>query len=158
APPFTYSFSVPVGPGPLTLGAVATDVAGHQAAAPPVVVQVLPDDKPTVALLAPVPGSRFTEGVTIPLAATASDDVRAASVEFFADGVSKGVRTATPYQVSYTIPLGKTQATVRAVATDSVGQTATTSDVTIGVDPDPPPVVTVLDPPAGATVVEGSQI
>jgi len=158
AAPYTYSFRVPAGAGPLTLGAMATDIAGHQTTAAPVVIQVVPDDKPTAALLAPVAGSRFSEGVTITLAATATDDVQVAAVEFFVDGVSQGTRTAEPYQVSYTIPLGKTQATIRAVATDSAGQTATTSDVTVGVDPDPPPVVTVLDPPAGATVVEGAQI
>jgi hypothetical protein len=153
--PYAFTLTVPPGPGPLTLAAIATDGAGNQAQSDPVVVTVVPDDKPQVSLLAPAAGSRFNEGTTVDLAATASDDVRVAQVELFVDGASLGAFTTPPYRASYHIPLGTTRFTVQAIATDNIGQTATATLV-VGVDPIAPPVVAIVDPAAGATVVEGS--
>jgi hypothetical protein len=153
--PYSFTLTVPVGPGPLALAAIATDGAGNQAQSDPVVVTVVPDDKPQVSLLAPATGTRFNEGSTIDLAATASDDVRVAQVELFVDGASLGALTAPPYRASYHIPLGTAQFTIQAVATDNIGQTATATLV-VGVDPVAPPVVAIVDPAPGATVVEGS--
>jgi hypothetical protein len=155
--PYTYTLRVPPGPGPMTLGAIATDNAGHTTHADPVVITIIPDDKPEVSLLAPTAGSRFTEFQVIDLAATASDDVQVVSVELFVNGSSAGKVFAPPYRGSYAIPKGATQLTIQAVATDNVGQTAT-SQAVVGVDPDTPPTVAIVDPPSGVTVVEGSHL
>jgi hypothetical protein len=153
--PYSFTLTVPVGPGPLTLAAIAVDGGGNQTQSDPVTVTVVPDDKPQVSLLAPAAGSRFNEGSLVDLAATASDDVQVAQVEIFADATSLGVFTAPPYRVSYRIPLGTTQFTIQAVATDNIGQTATATLV-VGVDAVAPPVVAIVAPASGATVVEGS--
>jgi hypothetical protein len=121
------------------------------------VVTVLPDDRPTVAFLAPAAGAHVVAGATAEMAATATDDVHVDSVELFVDGASQGIFGAPPYRTTFIVPTGVTETTLTAVATDSGGQTATATQV-IAVDPDQPPTVAVLAPTAGAQIVEGSRV
>ncbi len=155
--PFEAAVRVPVAAS-FTLGAVATDFGGNRGEAAPVTLSVLPDADPTATLLSPVPGNRFTEGVTITLAAEATDDIQVDFVEFFVDDVSQGFSGGPPFEIPFTIPVGGAQITVRAVATDSGGQTAASETVVVGVDPDPPPSVAVVSPVAGSQPVAGSRI
>ncbi|MFY9826791.1 MAG: Ig-like domain-containing protein [Thermoanaerobaculia bacterium] len=154
--PYQATVRVPAGVPSFTLTAVATDLGGNQTESAPVVVTVIPDDKPQVSFLAPVAGARFIEGAPAEMAAAASDDVQVDSVELLVDGVSQGV-FGPPYRTTFTVPAGVTQTTLTAVATDSAGQTATATLV-VPVDPDQPPTVAVLSPAAGATVIEGSRL
>ncbi|HEX4966361.1 MAG TPA: Ig-like domain-containing protein [Thermoanaerobaculia bacterium] len=155
--PYEATVRAPAGVSSFKLTAVATDLGGNQSESKPVVVAVLPDDKPQVAFLAPVAGSRLVEGALAEMAATASDDVHVDTVEFLVDGVSQGVFGTPPYRTTFTVPVGVTQTTLTAVATDSGGQTATATLV-VAVDPDQPPTVAVLSPSAGADAIEGSRL
>lgn len=156
--PYQAVVTVPAGVPSFTLSAVATDYGGNRGQAKPVVVSVVPDSRPQATLLSPVAGNRFTEGVTIDLAASASDDVRVDQVEFFVDGVSQGVIATPPYRLPFAVPVGAEQFTVQAVATDSAGQTGASEIVTVGIDDDPPPTVAVLAPTPGTQLVAGSRI
>src|SRR5439155_1369161 len=96
---------------------------------------------PTVTMSYPATGATVTG--TIPLAATASDDVGVVSVQFAVDGVNLGgAHTAPPYAVtldSATVPNGVH--VVSATARDAAGnlQTATAS-VTVANDTTAPTV------------------
>jgi hypothetical protein len=154
--PYQATFRVPAGARSLRVGAVATDLGGNQGTAKEVTVTVIPDDKPTVKLLAPTAELQLVEGTTVTVAADATDDVRVASVDLRVNGVSHLV-TSPPYRLDLPIPLG-TQITVEAVATDSVGQTATTGPVTFPVVDVPPPVVAIAAPASGAQVIQGGTV
>ncbi len=155
--PYETSVRIPTGAATTTLTAVARDLAGNETVSEPVVVTVIPDHKPTVAILSPNAGSRSVEGTTIEIAAEATDDVRVASVEIRVDGVPQ-VRTAPPFVVSTTIPVGATEVTVEAIATDDAGQATTTGPQVFPVLDDPPPTVLILEPAEGASVIEGSRL
>lgn len=156
--PFEHRFRMPAGRPAVTLGARAVDLGDNEGFAEEITLQVIPDEAPTVELLSPIAGSRFTEGVTIPIAAAATDDVAVASVDLRVDGVSQATLTAPPFRFDYSIPLGITQFTVTAVAIDNVGQTSATDPLVIGVDDDLPPTASILTPVDGAEVVAGSRI
>jgi hypothetical protein len=156
--PYETVFRVPAGVSSLRIGAVASDLGGNQGTAKEITLNVIPDDKPTVNLLAPAAGVPIVEGTTISVAAEATDDVRVASVDLRVNGVSRRVATAPPYQVNVLAPVGAAQITVEAIATDSVGQTATTGPVAFAVADDPPPVVAITAPGSGAEVTQGATV
>lgn len=105
---------------------------------------------PEVRIVAPTDPSFFPEGADIPIAAHAGDaDGYVATVEFFANGRSLGIRTNNPIIVPpinpfllawSNAPLGEHVLT--ALATDNAGATALSAPVRVIVFP-PPPVVTV---------------
>jgi hypothetical protein len=104
------AYNVPQGPQPFALV-----VAGQ--------LDVAPDAPPTVALTSPAEGA--TVAGTVAIAADAGDDHGVVQVEFFVDGVSIGVDTAEPYGWSWdTTTHADGPHVVKAVATDTVGQTA----------------------------------
>jgi hypothetical protein len=156
--PFEAVLTVPAGGPSFTLSATAIDFGGNRATALPVTVAVLPDTGPRATLLVPVAGQRFSEGVEIDLAAAASDDVRIDQVEFFVDGVSIGALTSPPYRLSFFVPVGASQFSVQAVATDSAGQTGASDLVVAGIDDDPAPIVAVVAPTPGTQLVAGMRI
>lgn len=155
--PYTTTFRVPAGVASLTVSAAAKDLAGNRSSVASAVVTVIPDNKPKVEFLAPLAGRRFVEASRIELAVGASDDVQLSTVEILIDGVSQRVFTRPPYRVLYDIPLGATQVDAIAIATDSAGQTATAA-LSLGVDDDPPPLVSILAPSSAETLTEGSRL
>jgi hypothetical protein len=155
--PYEATVRVPVGVPTFTLTAVATDLGGNHTESKPVVVTVIPDDKPKVSFLAPVAGAQVIEGGSAEMAVTATDDVRVESVELFVDGVSQVLLTQPPYRLIFGAAVGATQVTLQAVATDSAGQTATATMVVV-VKPDLPPVVAILSPSAAAQLIQGSHL
>jgi hypothetical protein len=154
--PYEASFRVPVGATSLRIGAVAADLAGNQGTAPEVTVNVIPDNKPTVNLLAPSAGVPIVEGTTISLAADATDDVQVTSVDLRVNGASRRLALTPPYRVDVQVPVGPAQITVEAVATDSAGQTATTGAVSFPVVDVPPPVAAITAPASGTQVTQGA--
>ncbi|WP_343231996.1 glycosyl hydrolase family 18 protein [Tahibacter amnicola] len=88
---------------------------------------------PTVTLTAPASGSTHTPGSTITVSASASDaDGQVSKVEFFQGAVSLGTDTSSPYSVSWAnVPAGNY--TLKAVATDNAGASATSGTVSITV-------------------------
>jgi hypothetical protein len=154
--PYEYVLKVPTGSAPrVSIGAVATDVAGNQTRAQEVEVAVTPTSPaPNVSLLAPVPGQTVTEGTFLTLAAEANDDQAVVKVEFLVNGARVGLVTAPPYRFAYQVPSGASQLAVMAVAYDDAGPSAPAGPVTVTVQPDAPPTATLLVPRDGAQVVE----
>lgn len=90
--------------------------------------------KPDVTVSSPADGSRFLFGQPIPFNVSANDpDGTIAQVEFFDNGISRGVDNAAPFELSYTnAPLGGYHR-LTAVATDLLGETSLSEAVTVDV-------------------------
>jgi len=142
--------------GPHTVTAVARDAAGHETSTSVVVDVVNDQAPPTLALVSPPEG--HVSG-TVPLVATASDDVGVVSVEFLADGTIVGPTvTAAPYEWlwnSATVANGSH--TIWALARDAAGhETLASISVTVANDSGPPTVM--LTNPVGAPTVTGTML
>jgi len=112
---------------------------------------------PTVSLTAPAAGSSVLERVPVAVTATAHDEVSVSSVSFLVNGTVVDTLYQPPYQIQVPMPSGQPTVTLGAVATGLGGLQATTVE-TVDVTPYPLPVVTVLAPVAGQTVVAGTQL
>ena len=90
---------------------------------------------PTVSLSSPAAGSRFTAPAAIPLVASAGDsDGTIASVAFYAGTTPIGAATTAPYSMTWSnVPAGTYSLT--AVATDNRAATASSTAVSVTVDP-----------------------
>ena len=120
--------------GAHTLTAVARDAAWNIGTAAPVSVTVANDNiAPTVSIRAPVSGA--TVRGTITVAATATDNVSVAGVQFKLDGVNLGAEVTTaPYVVSWnTTTVLKGAHTLTAVARDAADNASISSAVTVTV-------------------------
>lgn len=117
---------------------------------------------PTVTLIKPLAGQSFYQGAKLPIQASASDDVLVAYVEFLIDGVVVSKDSASPYELSYSIPANATQLSVSAAAVDMGGNRGVAEAVEVEVVPDPGTTVVgrVIGadgaPVAGATVTAGT--
>jgi hypothetical protein len=131
-----------VAAGAYSLTAVATDKLGVSATSSPVPITV--NIPPTVTLTAPANGAVFIAPAPITLTATASDSGGTISkVDFYQGSTLLGTAT-TPvagqpstfsFQLSTGLPAGNY--TLTAVATDNLNVAATSSTVTITVNPQP---------------------
>ena len=94
-----------------------------------------PNVAPTVSLSSPTAGSRFTAPAQIGLVASAADsDGTISKVDFYAGTTLIGTVTGAPYSTTWSnVPAGTYSLT--AVATDNRFATATSSAVSITVDP-----------------------
>ncbi len=111
------------------------------------------DAPPTVQVVAPVPGATVS-GTTV-LSAAAADDVGVASVQFSVDGTVVG--TDTNSSGGWTVSWNSTAVadgshTLMLVATDTIGQTATSSTSFVVDNVDSPPTVAWSSPAAGAAL------
>ena len=139
--------------GTHTLTAVARDAAGNSTTSSTRTVTVANPDitAPSVSLAAPNNGAPVSGTVT--LDATASDNVGVANVKFYVDNSSTALVTDTssPYSASWnTATVANGAHTVKAVASDAAGNTAT-STVNVTVD-NAKPMVTLTAPNNGAPV------
>ncbi len=133
-----------------TLTATASDLPGKTGTSAAVFVTV--DQPPTVDITRPSSLAVVKEQVTI--SATATDDNTVTRVEFFVDGVSIGRDTNASggWSLSWnTRSVDNGRRTIRAIATDSNGQT-TLDSVIVTVDNDLFPSVTITAPRDGATI------
>ena len=109
---------------------------------------------PTVSITSPASGA--TVSGTITVAATASDNVAVASVQFQVDGSNLGAAvTAAPYSQSLnTTTLANGKHSLTAVAADTSGNKATSAAVSITVNntSTTPVTVSITSPASGATV------
>ena len=112
------------------------------------------DLPPTVSVVAPVDGS--VVGGVVDVVAVAGDDVAVVGVEFFVGGVSVGVDVDGGDGWSYlwdTTAGADGPVAVMAVASDSIGQTASSSvSVTVANSGVVPSVLMVVGDPAGLSV------
>ena len=115
------------------------------------------DAPPTVTLTSPVEGATVTGQVQVQ--ANASDDHGVTQVEFRVDGTSIGTDTTAPYSAGWTTTsVGDGPHTVTAIATDTIGQTASDANGVTVDNLDGPPSVTLTAPAEGATVAGQVQI
>jgi hypothetical protein len=159
--PFTWS-NAPL--GSYALRVVATDTLGASSTSSVVnisIVSNLPPVRPFVAIYSPTNGTKFVVPANIGIYAHAYEGSTGtvASVEFFANSVSLGVvsnGTQMVYSNISSVPLFAltwSNAPVggyylKAVATDAVGMTSTSSLVSISVitnTPPPPPIPFVVN-------------
>jgi hypothetical protein len=130
AAPYTINWTSVLGTHTLT--AKATDNKGASTTSAPVVVKVVANIPPVVSVTAPINGATFTFPVTVPITAAARDtDGVVTQVEFFVNGVSIGVKTASPYAINWTGVIGT--ANITAKATDNKGAVTTSAVISISV-------------------------
>ena len=126
--------STPAGRRPITVALRAGASTFLLGAVLPFAAQAQIDTTPpTVAITSPAPGAAVCG--TIPVMASASDDVGVVGVQFKYDGLSIGAEdTAAPYAVSAdTTTIANGSYTLRAVARDAAGNMTTSAPVTITV-------------------------
>ncbi|WP_062059825.1 Ig-like domain-containing protein [Aquimarina longa] len=101
------------------------------------------NQSPIVAITSPLDKSIFDEGNTVTITANASDiDGEIVKVEFFEGTTSIGVDTSPPYSINWNdIVIGNHMITV--VAIDDNGLTTTTTAISITVNPEGPPPLSV---------------
>lgn len=153
--PYKYVWK-PTTAGTYTLVATVTDSLGMTAQSAPVTLTLVQDQPPVVSILAPANGSTAVAGSTVVLLASAySPDVTVKSVTFTQTGGAKigtGVLTKAGYQYTWKkVPANSYSITATAV--DSVGQSTPSAPISITVNPDQPPVVSLITPIAGSTYV-----
>jgi predicted 3-demethylubiquinone-9 3-methyltransferase (glyoxalase superfamily) len=139
---------------------VATDGSGNSTTSASVAVKVdntTPDTTPpVVTMTAPTPSASVSGTVTV--SANATDNVSVASVQFQLDNVNVGAAdTAAPFVFSWnTASVAKGTHTLRAIAKDGAGNTATSTAVSVTVNntttDTTPPTVSISAPASGATV------
>lgn len=137
--PYTYIWAnVPVGNYSLT--AIATDNHGGQTNSPAISVTAIANVPPTVALTGPVNGATATVPGSFTLTATAGSTTSTiAKVDFYAiDNATNastliGTATSVPYTANWSnVPIGSY--TLSAVATDTLGASTTSSQVSVTVN------------------------
>jgi hypothetical protein len=142
--------------GSHTLTAAARDTAGNTATSGPVTVNVTNSSsdttRPTVAITTPSGGA--TVSGTVPVTASAADNVGVAGVRFFVDGAQVGAEdTQAPYSISWaTTTVTDGSHTLTASARDAAGNTTTSAGVTVTVSNTAPP------PTPGATRIEETDL
>ena len=160
--PYAYTWTVGnTSPGSHDLSARATDSAGHMATALVKTVSVVSpspsrlaganDPAPTGAIINPVV-HQMVSG-TIPVAATASDNVGVKSVEFLLDGRPLGTPVeVAPYAVQWnTKSVADGPHTLSALTTNAGGVTSTATGISVTVkNPAPPMTCFVLQEQVGA--------
>ncbi|WP_237054812.1 chitinase C-terminal domain-containing protein [Microbulbifer sediminum] len=123
--------------GSHSIMATATDNDGQSSDSAPVTISAADvDNKPSVTLDSPAAGSTFDEGVTVNLAASASDtEGDVTRVEFFVAGQEVGEDSNAPFAVDWTAVAGNSPVYARAY--DSAGQWTDSAPVSITVNSEP---------------------
>src|SRR3989339_830900 len=149
--PYTYSLNTTgYADGTHIIKAVATDTANQTAnlQISVTVSNIVIDNPPTINITAPTNNSMVSGIVTI--SGTATDDNGVASVAFYIDNILKNTDTTSPYTYSLdTTGYINGVHTVKAVATDTIAQTANAQiSITItNVAPvDNPPTINITAP------------
>ena len=150
--PYSYTWtSVP--PGTYVLIAKATDNLGATTDSAPRTFTVSANQAPVVTLTAPANGATVVAGKPITLTATASDpDGTISNVKFYAQAstfgsVLLGTDTTSPYGI--TVPLYAGNNVLTVVATDNKGATTTSAPVSVTVNSNQGPVITLVSPADG---------
>lgn len=158
--PYTQTWT-PTAVGTYVLSALVTDSFGNLGVSSNISVTV--NAAPSVGVTSPVSGTSLTAGVAQTVTATAAATTPSAtitSVQFFANGVSLGTDTTSPYSAPWT-PASAGIFSLTAIATDSVGTQTTSPAVSItviaaGGGANQLPTITVTVPASGASVGVGS--
>ena len=162
--PYGVSWNTAGAPNGLhLLTALARDAAGNATTSSALTVTVnnavLDTTAPSVSLSNPAGGSTVSGTVTV--SASASDGVGVANVQFLLDGAAIGSPdTSAPYSTTWnTTAVANGSHTLRAVAVDAAGNSATSTGVTVTVNntsPDTTAPSVSISSPGGGSAVSGS--
>ena len=159
SPPYRVDLPVPdTGVTSLTLTAVAWDSVGQSATSEAVTVAVEPNEPPIVTILVPQDGDRVIAGDTVRVTVGATDDVGLLQVRYLVNGELVATDCCEPFELTVQVEPGATEVRLAAAAVDSSGQVSTSPEVVLAVDPDQPPAVAILEPPAGARFFAGQTV
>lgn len=153
--PYSVNWT-PISSGAVSLQARVTDTNGAVVSSSTVAVSVSTGG-PAVSLTSPAAGAAAVVGSTVTLTAAASTGAPAAvsKVEFFADGVLVGTKTASPYSVTWS-PAVAGLSLLTARVTDSTGATATSLPVVFTAQPVGAPTVSLAVTGGNSSVPTGS--
>ncbi len=153
--PYTASW-LPTATGTYSLTALTTDTAGNQATSSAVSVTVAANQVPAFTSLTPANGASVGVGSSNTVTAVVTDpDGTVASVQFFANGVSLGTDSSSPYTASW-VPTIAGSYTITAAVTDNLGVTTTSSTNTVTVTGGNAPTATVTAPTTGSSIAVNS--
>ncbi len=143
AMPFAFTWTG-MAPGVYTLTAVATDNLSATHTSAPIVLPIVSNNPPVVAVTSPTNSAVFTYLANITIAAAASDNEDSVTnVEFFDGAISLGQQASPPYTLVWSnAPLGGHK--LCAVAIDSYGFAATSAPVLVTVAADIPSTNTLV--------------
>lgn len=113
---------------------------------------------PDVAIHSPVQGSEALARSTVRVQATATDDIRVASVRFAIDGNPVAIDWKAPFEADLRVPEGVTAMALTAIATDLGGNETTSAPVQLLVRGDENPTVSFLAPNAASRWIEGTVV
>jgi hypothetical protein len=153
--PYVYSWNTSgLVSGNYTLLAIAYDAAGNTGQSSVTVNIAADTTPPTVSLTSPSNGA--TISVTVPISATASDNVGVSSVEFYNDGSLLFVTNTAPYIYSWnTSSVANGSHTIYAKAYDAAGNVGQSTSISVTVNnvvPDTtPPAISFFTMPSTAT-------
>jgi hypothetical protein len=155
ASPYEFSWAITgANNGAHTWKAMAFDAMGNSSSTVAVPVTVNIDiTPPAVALTTPTAGTTYTTPQSVPVKATATDEVEVAKVWFLRNNVVVSTDTASPYEYSWPITGANNGAhSWKATAFDAMGNSSTTVPVPVTVNIDiTPPAVALTTPTAGTT-------
>src|SRR5262249_24782837 len=113
---------------------------------------------PTVALTGPANGASYAAPATMTVSASASDpDGTVSSVNFYARAQLIGSVNASPFSVTWSNVASGTYA-LTAIATDNAGASTTSAPVSVTVNANKPPSVSLTAPTSGATYVAPANV
>src|SRR5690606_16089221 len=99
-------------------------LAGNSTDAEPIVVELLPDQPPTIDIVRPLDGAGVVEGSTIMVQVDAVDDVAVRSVELRLIGTLQDTQRFDPFIFQVPLPNVAGDHDIEACATDSLGNVA----------------------------------
>ncbi len=111
---------------------------------------------PAVEITDPIEGDTLIAGDVMPVSVTATDDVAVEVVELLLDGTGAGTDFGKPYSFALSVPVGATQVTLGARATDYGDNVGLAEELVLTVLPDTDaPVITGVTPAAGTPFTSG---
>ncbi|HEY8399951.1 MAG TPA: beta-1,3-glucanase family protein, partial [Cytophagaceae bacterium] len=143
--PYTFNLTN-ITEGSYTITATATDNQGSTTTSTPVNITVVANQLPTVAITAPANNTTYIAPATFSITATATDtDGSIAKVEFYQNGQKVGEVTEAPYYFNISDLLEGTY-NFTAKAIDNLGASANSASVSITVNENQKPAVSIISP------------
>lgn len=146
ASPYSFSWTS-VASGTYSLTALATDNRGGVTLSTVVTVKV--NQPPTVSITTPSNNATYVAAATVNFTASANDtDGSVSKVEYYNGTTLIGSATVSPYNFSWT-SVGAGTYTITAKATDNLGAVTTSTAITVIVNANQAPSVSITSPNSG---------
>ncbi|MGZ5482172.1 MAG: PKD domain-containing protein, partial [Pyrinomonadaceae bacterium] len=121
-------------------------------------VTITANTSPTVSITSPANGASFTAAANITITANASDtDGTISKVDFYRGTTLMGTDTISPYSFSW-INVAAGNYSLTAKATDNLGATSTSAAVSVTVNVNGAPTVSITSPAVGASFTAPASI